>query len=115
MVSPNISEAVFCDIPACERLLGRSTRSAFTFLDLGEPTLVHDNALHHLGGNPEPILLQRIAELLAVDQIYRRGTVTCGLALGVRAECARRDIRPLSVRPTMAPRKSRTAPAPTVP
>ena len=72
-----------------------------------------DNLVDHANGDPDLMLLEEIAEGLAIHQVDGRGAVAGGFAAGVCGEGPVVRIRFLSALPTMAPRKSRTVEAPT--
>ena len=63
----------------------------------------------------EIVLLEKLTEEVAVDQVDRRGAVTGCLLLASAVNDPVVISKPLSPRPAIAPRKSRTAPAPTLP
>jgi len=78
---------------------------------------LHLDLLHHaLGGrNTDGVVLQQVAQAVAVDQVDGRRAVTLGFGAGGVSERPRRDEQTFSPRPAIAPRKSRTAEAPTLP
>jgi hypothetical protein len=86
-------------------------------LKLGEEFRINRNVLDlpHAAAHAKLVLLEQVAELIPVDQIDGRRPVAGGLALGFGGEGARRDQQALSPRSLIAPRKSRTAPEPTLP
>src|SRR5216683_3941000 len=60
-----------------------------------EPVAIDTHTLDQLGIDPEFELLEEIAELVTIDEIDGRRTVSCRLALGIGREGASRDHQPL--------------------
>jgi hypothetical protein len=86
-------------------------------LELGEEPRINRNILDlpHAAVHTKLVLLQQVAELIAVDQVDGGAPSRVDSRLASEVKVPVVISRPLSPRPLIAPRKSRTAPEPTLP
>jgi len=83
----------------------------------GKPIAVNDDLflLNDAGLNTESKFFELVNQLVAVNKINRRCTVACGFFTASLVKAPVVISSPLSARPTIAPRKSRTVLAVTAP